>query len=56
MTDRIVEEVRRVRKEIEAEHGGAWDALERHIMENQKKRSDSLVTYAPKRLPDRGIA
>ncbi|MCH7919644.1 MAG: hypothetical protein IIC50_16870 [Planctomycetes bacterium] len=56
MTDPIVAEVRRIRKEIEAEPGGDWDALERHLMESQKKRSDNLMTYSPKRLPDRGIA
>ena len=54
MTDPIVQEVRRIRQEIEAEHGSDWDALERHLMENQKEHADSLVTYSPKSLPDRG--
>lgn len=56
MKDPIVEEVRRVRKKIEADHGNDWDALERHFIEKQKTSSAKVVSYPPKKLPDRGAA
>ena len=56
MKDPIVEEVRRVRKKIEADHGNDWDRLARYLTERQKASSAKVVSYPPKRLPDRGAA
>ena len=56
MKNPIIEEVRRVRKKIEADHGNNWDALARHLIEKQNASSAKLVCYPPKRLPDRGVA
>ena len=56
MKDPIVDEVRRVRKKIEADHGNDWDALARHLIEKQKASSSKAVSYPPKKLPDRGAA
>lgn len=56
MKDPIVEEVRRIRRKIEADHGNDWDALARHLIERQSASSAKLVRYPPKRLPDRGVA
>jgi len=50
-SDRIVQEVRRIRKEIEAEHGNSWQALERYYMEKQASSPARLFTGKPKRLP-----
>jgi hypothetical protein len=56
MKDPIIEEVRRVRKKIEADHGDDWDSLARHLIETQKTSSAKLVSYPPRKLPDRGVA
>ena len=56
MKDPIVEEVRRVRKKIEADHGNDWDALAHHLIEKQNASSAKVVSYPPKQLPDRGVA
>ena len=56
MKDPIIEEVRRVRKKIEADHGDNWDSLARHLIERQNASSAKVVSYPPKRLPDRGVA
>ena len=56
MKDPIVEEVRRVRKKIEAEHGDDWESLARHLIERQDAASAKVVAYAPKKLPDRDVA
>jgi hypothetical protein len=53
MTDPIIEEVRRARKEIEAEHGNDWKALERYFMDKQESSPEKKVAYKPKRLPER---
>lgn len=53
MKDPIVEEVRRVRKKIEAEHGNDWDAIARHLIEKQKTSSVKVVSYPAKELTDR---
>lgn len=53
MKDPIVEEVRRVRKKIEADHGNDWDGLARHLIEKQNASASKVVSYPPKRLPDR---
>ena len=56
MKDPIIEEVRRVRKQIEAEHGNDWERLARHLIERQNASSAKVVSYPPKKLPDRGVA
>lgn len=56
MKDPIIEEVRRVRKKIEADHGNDWEVLARHLIERQKASSTHIVSYPPKKLPDRGVA
>jgi hypothetical protein len=56
MKDPIIEEVRRVRKKIEADHGNDWDTLARHLIDKEKASSAKVVSYAPKPLPDRGVA
>lgn len=53
MSDPILEEVRRTRKEIEAEHNNDWKALERHFMERQESSPEKKATYKPKKLPRR---
>jgi len=54
MSDPIVEEVRRARQEIEAEHGNDWKALERYFMAKQERSPERKATYEPKRLPEPG--
>jgi hypothetical protein len=56
MKDPIIEEIRRVRKKIEADQDNDWDSLARYLTERQKDQQAKLVSYAPKKLPDRGIA
>ena len=51
ISDPIIEEVRRVRKEIEAEHGNDWKALERHFMKEQEESPAKKAAYQPKKLP-----
>jgi len=52
-SDPIIEEVRRVRKEIEAEHGNDWKALERYFMDKQNSATEKMAAYKPKKLPER---
>jgi len=56
MKDPIIEEVRRVRKKIEADYGNDWDRLIRHLIERQKAQSAKVVSYPRKRLPNRDVA
>ncbi len=56
MKDPIIEEVRQVRKKIEADYGNDREALTRHFIERQNNSSTKVVSYAPKKLPDRGVA
>ena len=51
MSDPIIEEVRRTRRAIEAEHGNDWKALERHFVEKQNSAPVKKVIYQPKKLP-----
>ncbi len=51
MSDPIIEEVRRTRKEIEAEHGHDWEALERYFTDKQKSSPEKKAAYKPKKLP-----
>ena len=56
MKDPIIEEVRRIRKEIESENNNDWNTIEKYLKENQAKRPKRPVVYSPKKLPDRGVA
>lgn len=56
MKDPIIDEVRRIRKKIEADHGNDWDRLVRHLIERQNAQSAKVVSYPPKRLPGRDVA
>jgi hypothetical protein len=47
-----MEEVRRTRKQIEAEHGNDWKALERYFTNKQKSSTEKKAAYEPKKLPD----
>lgn len=51
--DPIIAEVRRVRKEIEAEHGNDWKSLERYFTDKQNSATEKKVAYKPKKLPKR---
>ena len=51
--DPIIEEVRRARKAIEAEHGNDWKALERFFLERQQSSPGRQIAYKPKKLPKR---
>ncbi len=53
ISDPIIQEVRRTRKEIEAEHGNDWKALERHFIQKQEATPEKQGSYRPKRLPTR---
>lgn len=50
--DPIIEEVRRIRKEIEAEHGNDWEALERRFTAKQESSPEKKVAYRPRKLPE----
>ena len=56
MTDPIIQEVRRIRKQIEEENHNDWKALEQYFRTKQKERENQPVTYKPKTLPNRGVA
>jgi len=56
MKDAIIDEVRRVRKKIEADHGNNGDSLVRHLIEKQDTSSAKVVSYERKKLPERGVA
>jgi hypothetical protein len=53
ISDPIIEEVRRTRKEIKAEHGNNWKALERYFIQKQEAAPEKKASYRPKRLPPR---
>ena len=55
MKDPIVEEVRRIRKEIETENCNDWDTIEKYIIEKQARRPSQPVAYRPQKLPDRDV-
>ena len=48
--DPIVEEVRRVRHEIERRAGAGADALYRHVLKFQETLGNRLVSPKPRRL------
>ena len=41
---------------IEAEHGNDWDTLARDLVEIENASAARVVSYPPKKLPDRGVA
>jgi hypothetical protein len=56
MKDPIIQEVRRIRKQIEEENHNDWQSLDRYFRTKQKERKIQPVAYKPKKLPDRGVA
>jgi hypothetical protein len=56
MKDPIIDEVRRIRKKIEADHDNNWDSLVRHLIERQNASSAKVVSYRRRKLPDRDVA
>lgn len=56
MKDKIVDEVRKVRKEIELENESDWVQIERHLLELQKHHKTKLYKGNPKSLPIRNVA
>ena len=51
MKDQIVDEVRDIRKIIEAENGNDWDQLENYFLNTQKQHKDKLYSGFPKSIP-----
>ncbi|MFC1766730.1 hypothetical protein ACFL6U_32225 [Planctomycetota bacterium] len=56
MKDPIIDEVRRVRKEIESQNNNDWETIEKYFSEKQSKAQTPPVIYSPQKLPDRGVA
>ncbi|MCH8125863.1 hypothetical protein IIC38_07875 [candidate division KSB1 bacterium] len=56
MKDKIVDEVRKIRKEIESENNDNWDQLLTYFEERQKRHKNKLYKGAPKSLPKRDVA
>jgi hypothetical protein len=56
MKDPIIDELRRVPKKIEADHGNDWDHLIRHLIKRQNASSAKVVSYERKKLPDCDMA
>ena len=56
MKDPIVDEVRFIRKQIEANHNNDWDSLVRYLIEKQNASSRKKVSFQPRKIPDRGVA
>jgi len=51
MKDPIVDEVRDIRKKIEAENGNNWDQLEKYLLKIQQNHKDKLYSGSPKSFP-----
>jgi hypothetical protein len=56
MKDPIIDEVRRVRKKIETDHGDNWDSLVRHLIKRQEASGVEVVSYEHKKRPERDVA
>ena len=56
MKDKIVDEVRKVRKEIELENKSDWIQIEKHLLEMQQLHKMKLYKGNPKSLPVRHVA
>ncbi len=50
LNDPIVEEVRRIRRDIEKEFGSDHEAFYRHVRETQKALGDRVVSRGPRPL------
>ncbi len=55
MKDKIVDEVRKVRKEFEAENRNDWIQIEQTLKEMQKCYKTKLYKGKPKSLPVRQV-
>jgi hypothetical protein len=56
MKDPVVEEIRKIRHEIEAENHNNADELVRTIMEKQKRHSKVLISRKPKLIRRKKVA
>ncbi|MCK4312180.1 MAG: hypothetical protein KAW88_05540 [Candidatus Cloacimonetes bacterium] len=56
MKDKIINEVRKIRIEIESEKKADWNNIEKYFSDKQKKHKDKLYKGKPKSLPARYIA
>lgn len=56
MKDKIVDEVRKIRKEIELENKSDWIQIEKHLLEMQQRHKKKLYKGNPKSLPVRHVA
>ena len=51
MKDKIVSDVRKIRKEIDEENGGDWNKIEKDLLERQSKHNVKIYRGKPKPLP-----
>lgn len=56
MKDEIVEEVRKIRKEIEKKHAKNWKDLESYFLKKQKAHKKRLYSGQPQRLVKTKVA
>ena len=56
MTDKIVDEVRKIRKEIESENKYDCIQIEKSLKEMQNRHKTKLYNGNPKSLPVRNVA
>ncbi len=56
MKDPIVEEIREIRRQIEAENNGDFKQLFQKISESQKKHSDKIISRKPRIFSRKKIA
>ena len=56
MKDQIVEEVRKIRKEIELEYNADWDQIENRLSDIQKRHKEKLYKGNPKSLSNHYVA
>ncbi len=56
MKDPIVEEIREIRRQIEAENDGDFKKIFQKISESQKKHSNKIVSRKPRILSRKKIA
>ena len=56
MKDPIINEVRRIRKDIELEHNNDWEAIVKHFQSKPLNDKHKHISYEPKKLPGRGVA
>lgn len=56
MRDKLVDEIRKIRKEIESENGNDWNKLKNYFNKIQNRHKDKLYRGAPKSLSKRDVA